>query len=80
MIGHDLFEQLIAEAARVRDDVMPYYVRLGAPGENALRNMARQLDAATRAIYRQDEAHASRMLAVLKQQRVPSEGRLKARP
>ena len=78
MIDHDLAEQLIIEAARVRDEVMAYYVRMGAPGENACRNMARQLDSAIRALYRHDEGRATRMLAVLKQARIPSEGRIKA--
>lgn len=69
MSGWEIYEQLIAEAARVRDEVMPGYLALGAPGESAVRNMRRQLDDAMRTLLKRDAARASVLVAGLRAQR-----------
>lgn len=64
-----VFEELISEAARVRDQVMPGYLALGAPGEYAVRNMRRQLDSAMRVLLRRDYIQAKVLATALRAQR-----------
>jgi len=58
-----LGEALPAEMARVRDKVMPAYLKIGDAGAFALAFMRRDLDAAARALAEQDVVA---MLAVYK--------------
>lgn len=52
---HDsLGTALPAEMARVRDEVIPMYVEIGAPGAIALMLMRAELDAATTALAEGD--------------------------
>lgn len=73
----DVFDQLIAEAARVRDEVMPIYLARGAAGENAVRNMRRQLDGVMRTLLRREYERARVLLEALRVQRPPSDGRIR---
>lgn len=65
----EIFEQLIAESVRVRDEVMPGFLALGRAGDNAVRNMRRQLDGAMRALLQRDRDRAATLLAALRAQR-----------
>ena len=65
-----LADSLMAEIARVRDDVLPRYTALeGLPGVNvsfAVAGMRRDLDAATRALAEQDAVECLRLLDSLR--------------
>lgn len=50
----NLAEALQEEIRRVRDDVMPVYVEIGAPGAFALAMMRQSLDRAVKALSEQD--------------------------
>ena len=49
-----LGEQLPKEMTRVRDEVMPAYIEIGAPGALALMMMRQSLDAAQKAMAEGD--------------------------
>lgn len=49
-----LGEALPAEIARVRDDIMPVYEDIGAPGMFAVLSMKRDMDLATKALAEGD--------------------------
>lgn len=49
-----LGEQLPAEMARVRDEVLPAYVEIGAPGAFAAARMCADLDTAAKAMAEGD--------------------------
>jgi len=82
MSGADLswaiFDELIAEAARVRDQVMPAYLSLGPAGDNAVRNMRRQLDSVMRVLLRREHTNARILATALRAQQPPSESTLRA--
>ena len=59
-------EALPMEMARVRDQVMPHYVAVGAPGIFALTMMRRDLDLAARAMAEGDTVGMIRQLAELR--------------
>jgi hypothetical protein len=59
-------DALIAELARVRDHVMPSYLKIGEPGRFALMLMRQAMDAATRALAEQDALGCIRSLDELK--------------
>jgi len=69
--SRQVFEDLMSEAARVRDQVMPRYLALGAPGEYAVKNMRRQLDSVMRVLLRQDRVLAKILVAALRSQKPP---------
>ena len=71
VVPFDISEQLIAEIRRVRDEVMPAYLRLGEPAKFALTNMRRQMDEAVRAIAMQDVRRCSVLLQALRCQVTP---------
>jgi hypothetical protein len=75
---HFVFDELMAEAARVRDEVMPAYLALGPSGENAVRNMRRQLDGVMQTLLRREHDRARILAAALRAQHPPSEAVLKA--
>ena len=62
----NLVDALIAEMARVRDEVMPPYILIGSPGLPALHMMRGALDAAARALAEQDATACLTVLASLK--------------
>ncbi len=62
----NLVDALIAEMARVRDQVMPSYLAIGAPGVFALAMMRNDLDAAARALAEQDGVSCLRLYESLK--------------
>ena len=62
-----LGEALPAEMARVRDEVMPAYISIGAPGAFALAGMRRDLDDAARAMVDDDVVAMLRVFASLKE-------------
>ena len=49
-----LGDALPREIARVRDEVMPYYLEIGAPGMFAVTMMRADLDAASKAMIEGD--------------------------
>lgn len=53
-MSESLGEALPREIARVRDDVMPAYVEVGAPGKFALAMMRIDLDKASKAMIEGD--------------------------
>jgi hypothetical protein len=59
-------DALIAEIARVRDEVMPVYVSIGPPGRFALAMMGVDIDAATRALAEGDAVACIRLLESLR--------------
>lgn len=61
-----LGEELPKEMARVRDEVMPEYIKIGPPGQFALALMRTDLDLATKALADQDVIEMARALAALK--------------
>lgn len=61
-----LGEALPAEMARVRDEVMPAYVEIGASGVPTLTMMRADLDAAARAMAEGDVAAMMRAYESLK--------------
>ena len=63
----NLVDVLIAEMARVRDEVMPSYILIGDSGRIALHLMRAELDAAARALAEQDAVKCLTMLASLKE-------------
>jgi hypothetical protein len=67
-----VFEDLMSEASRVRDQVMPGYLALGAPGAYAVRNMRRQLDSAMRVLLRRDRVQARVLATALRAQKPPT--------
>lgn len=62
----NLVDILIAEMARVRDRVMPAYLKIGDAGRGALLMMRAQLDAAARALAEQDATACVRLLHSLR--------------
>ncbi len=61
-----LGEALPREMARVRDEVMPSYLEIGASGTFALHNMRNDLDIATRALAEGDVLTMLRVYESLK--------------
>ena len=61
-----LGEALPKEIARVRDQVMPAYLEIGAPGLFALTMMRRDLDAASKAMMESDVVAMLRCYEALK--------------
>lgn len=61
-----LGEALPAEMARVRDEVMPSYIEIGAPGKVALAMMRADLDAAAKALAEGDTIAMIRLYESLK--------------
>jgi hypothetical protein len=61
-----LAEALPLEMARVRDEVMPAYQEIGAPGRFAIAMMRAELDRATDATVRGDIAEMIRTYESLK--------------
>jgi hypothetical protein len=62
----NLVDALIAEMARVRDQVMPSYLEVGPVGIFALTMMRNDLDAAARALAEQDGVSCLRLYESLK--------------
>ncbi len=61
-----LGEALPREMTRVRDEVMPAYLSIGASGGFALHNMRTDLDAATKALAEGDVVAMIRVYESLK--------------
>lgn len=61
-----LGDALPREIARVRDDVMPAYLAIGAPGTFALTMMRQTLDAASKAMIEGDTVAMMRAYEDLK--------------
>jgi hypothetical protein len=61
-----LGDALPAEMARVRDNVMPAYIEIGAPGIFALTMMRADLDAAAKALAEGDVVEMIRVYESLK--------------
>jgi hypothetical protein len=59
-------DALPQEMARVRDQVMPHYLAIGAPGRFALLMMRTDLDLAARAMVEGDVIGMVRQLAELR--------------
>jgi hypothetical protein len=59
-------EALPMEMARVRDEVMPHYIAVGAPGRFALAMMRADLDLAAKAMVEGDTVAMIRQLAELR--------------
>jgi hypothetical protein len=53
-VNDTLGDALPREIARVRDDVMPAYIAIGAPGSFALAMMRASMDAASKAMIEGD--------------------------
>lgn len=65
-MADSLAEVLPREMARVRDEVMPAYIAIGAPGQFALTMMRLDLDAAAKAMAEGDVASMIRVYESLK--------------
>lgn len=61
-----LGEALPREMARVRDEIMPVYLKIGPEGEPALILMRAHLDAAAQALAEQDLPQMIRVYEALK--------------
>lgn len=61
-----LADALLVEMTRVRDDVMPAYIEIGAAGDLALALMRQSLDAAARALAEHDGVACLGLLGVLR--------------
>jgi hypothetical protein len=61
-----LGDALSAEMARVRDKLMPAYIKIGAPGAFALAMMRADLDKAAKALAEGDVAEMIRVYESLK--------------
>ena len=62
-----LGDALPREMARVRDDVLPAYQQIGAPGERAVMMMRRSMDLATKALAEGDVVAMLRAFKDLKE-------------
>jgi len=65
-MGKSLGEALPEEMARVRDEVMPAYREVGAPGAFALEMMRQALDGAAKALAGGDTIAAAHWYGELK--------------
>ena len=65
-MSETLGDALPREMTRVRDEVMPFYIEIGPPGQFALAMMMADLDAATRALASGDVIAMLRIYEKLK--------------
>ena len=66
-MSESLGEALPREIARVRDEVIPEYIAIGAPGQLAVMMMRAELDAASKAMTEGDTVAMIRLYNSLKE-------------